>query len=107
MTDTEAVPGVAVWRCAACSSEFFPTRLRCAVCGSASGEEVRATSGVLTEQTVVRRAIGGELPEPVRIGTVEVDGGAVLIARVEGELADGTRVTLVDRAGAPVASAVE
>lgn len=96
-------PGVAVWRCRTCGRQAFPLRLRCPSCGSADGETVRAERGRLAEQTVVRRAVGGELEEPVRIGTVELDGGAVIVARIDGELADGEWVALFSAGEAPVA----
>lgn len=96
---------VLVWRCLACGWQAFPLRLGCASCGSSRGEAVPVTRGVLAEQTVVRRAIGGPLPEPVRIGTVHADGGAILIARLEGTLAQGDPVTLRSERGAPVARA--
>jgi uncharacterized OB-fold protein len=96
--------GVAVWRCLDCGTEAFPLRLRCAACGSPRGEEAKVTGGTLADQTVVRRAVGGELPEPVRIGTIAADGGAVLVARLGAALEDGERVRLANDAGAPVAS---
>ena len=105
MTQDGPQEGVVVWRCLECATEAFPLRLRCAACGSPRGERITVTHGTLADQTVVRRAVGGELPEPARIGTVAADGGAVLVARIDGEVADGERVRLADDGGAPVASA--
>jgi hypothetical protein len=41
----------------------------------------------------------------VRVATVRIEGGGALIARLEGDLAEGTLVELIDDDGATVARA--
>ena len=95
--------GVLVSRCLDCGHEAFPQRLWCPVCHGYELVPVSVTGGILAETTVVRRAVGGALDHPVVVGTVHATGGAVLVARVEGELTSGAQIVLSDDQGAPVA----
>lgn len=95
--------GLTVWECAGCGLVVFPRRLLCHGCGSAEWRRRSAHSGVVEETTVVRRAPGG-LPEPARLGTVRLDGGPPVVARLAAAASAGMRVRLGEDDGVPVAS---
>jgi uncharacterized OB-fold protein len=59
--------------------------------------------GVVEELTVLRRAPGGPLPAPVTIGTVWLEDGVRIVARVEAGVDPGAAVRLQYRDGVPVA----
>ena len=61
----------------------------------------RVLDGVLEELTTARRA--GAPAAPIRVGSVRIEGGGRLIARVEAELVEGAHVALDDDGGAAVA----
>ena len=65
--------------------------------------EVTARRGRLLETTTLTRAPGG-LSTPVRIGSVRLDRGGVLIVRVDGDVDEGRTVHLSSQGGAVVAS---
>jgi uncharacterized OB-fold protein len=95
--------GIVASRCSDCGHESFPQRLWCPVCHSYELVPVSVTEGTLQETTVVRRAVGGTLEHTVTIGTVHATGGAVLVARIDGDLTEGDPIELRDDHGAPVA----
>jgi 16S rRNA C1402 (ribose-2'-O) methylase RsmI len=76
------------------------------MCQSSSVTPTLAHQGVVAEETTVRRTIGAQLDHPVRVGSVHAVGGAVLIARLEGEVRPGDDVALWSDRGAPVARRV-
>jgi uncharacterized OB-fold protein len=94
--------GVEVSRCDRCGWTGFPARLWCPSC---LGDEIGATTvegGVVEDATTVYRATGRRLDAHVRLGTVGLDGGGTLVARLEGADVGGP-VRLSTDAGAPVA----
>jgi uncharacterized OB-fold protein len=95
--------GVPVWRCSACGHAVFPARLLCPRCGAADWESREVDEGVVDGATVVRRAPGGPLPVPVPLGTVSLEGGVLVVARLEPGLEEGHSVRLEYRDGVPVA----
>ena len=76
--------------------------LWCDVCGSYRIDEVASPSGLVTEVTTVRH-MPGRFLSPQRLGTVRLDGGAVVVARLEAAVGEGRRVDVVVDDGAPVA----
>ena len=94
--------GITATRCRECGRQF-PPRVWCSGCGSSSLDDVTVRDGEVTEATVLRRMVGGELDEPVRIGSVRLEGGGMAIARLEQGSGTGDRVVLSDDDGAPVA----
>ena len=64
---------------------------------------VTARRGKLLDTTTLERAPGG-LGAPVRIGSVQLQRGGVLIVRVEGDVDEGRSVRLSTDGGAVVAS---
>ena len=57
----------------------------------------------MEETTRLERAPGGPLPESVPLGTVRLDGGVVVVARLEATMRPGDSVRLEYRDGVPVA----
>ena len=90
--------------CSACGHSVFPTRLLCPRCGSSEWEGREVEEGVVEDVAVVRRVPGGELGAAVPLGTVRVEGGALVLARLEGGVEEGASVRLEYRDGIPIAS---
>lgn len=84
--------------CDACGHAVFPRRVLCPRCGTREWHEAPAGPGTV-EQVTTHRAGG-------HIASVALVAGPVVVARAGDDLAAGTRVTLVDDGGAPVASAM-
>jgi hypothetical protein len=64
--------------------------------------EVSESSGTVAETTAVRHAPGRRL-SGIRIGTVRLAGGGVVIARLDPAVSEGDHVRLDVERGAPVA----
>jgi hypothetical protein len=60
-------------------------------------------AGVVAEATHVERAPGGPLAAPVALGSIRLEGGVVVVARLESALGPGDSVRLEYRDGVPVA----
>jgi uncharacterized OB-fold protein len=60
-------------------------------------------AGVVEEATLVERAPGGPLATPVALGSIRLEGGLVVVARLEAGLERGDSVRLEYRDGVPVA----
>jgi len=97
------VRGVPVAVCSACGRAAFPARLLCPRCGANDWRTEEAHEGVVEETTFLRRAPGGPLPEPVPLGTVRLDGGVLVVARLGPAMRPGESVRLEYRDGVPVA----
>jgi uncharacterized OB-fold protein len=98
------VSGLPLAICSACGRGVFPARLLCPRCGSSEWESREVEEGIVEDATVVRRAPGGELAVAVPLGTVRVEGGALVLARLEGGVEAGASVWLEYRDGIPIAS---
>jgi uncharacterized OB-fold protein len=98
--------GVVVSSCLACGWQGLPERLWCPSCQSDRVATVAVSRGTLEERTSAHR-VANVHDGPVRIGSVRIEGGATLIARIEGGAAPGTLVELSDDHGAAVARASE
>ena len=85
--------GVAVSACPACGWRGFPPRFWCPSCGSDGLEVAVVVGGVVEEVTRVHRAAGRARGAPRRLGTIRLDGGGRVIARL-GAVGEGTRVQL-------------
>jgi uncharacterized OB-fold protein len=94
--------GITVSACASCEWKGLPERLWCPRCGAEGVATFQAREGTLEEITTARRASSAG---PVRVASVRIEGGGAVIARLEGELAEGTLVELSDDHGAAVARA--
>jgi uncharacterized OB-fold protein len=99
--------GVPVRRCSACGHAVFPARVLCPRCGSDEWERREVDAGVVDGATLVRRAPGGSLPVPVPVGTVRLEGGVLVMARLEPGVEEGDSVRLDYRDGVPVARTTE
>jgi uncharacterized OB-fold protein len=78
-----------IQRCERCETSMFPDRLWCPRCGAAELRHVEAGPGRVEEETTLRRSA-----EAVRLGTVRLDSGPLIIARLAARTGDGTRVRL-------------
>jgi uncharacterized OB-fold protein len=99
------VSGVPVTLCNACGWRGFPARLWCPACGSDDLRTALVHGGRVEDATILRRAAGRVVAAPVRLGTVRVAGGGLVIARLDGA-GPGDRVRLSLDDGAPVAAPI-
>jgi uncharacterized protein len=101
------VSGVPVAVCSACGQAVFPARLLCPRCGAGDWRSEDVGLGVVEETTLLRRAPGGPLPEPVPLGTVRLQGDVLVVARLQPTMRQGDSVRLEYRDGVPVAKPEE
>jgi uncharacterized protein len=87
------VSGVIVSACPACGWRGFPRRLWCPSCGGDGLHDVVVEGGVVEEVTRVHRAAGRLRGAPARLGTVRLDGGGRVVARLD-SIGEGSRVRL-------------
>ena len=78
-----------IQRCERCGTNAFPDRLWCPGCGADALQHVPAGPGRVEEETALRRAA-----EPTRLGTVRLDSGPLVIARLDTGAETGTQVRL-------------
>jgi uncharacterized OB-fold protein len=78
-----------IQRCARCGTSAFPDRLWCPACGAGEFRHAAAGPGRVEEETALRRSA-----EPVRIGTVRLEAGPLIIARLASDTGAGTHVWL-------------
>jgi uncharacterized OB-fold protein len=89
-----------IQRCDRCGIALFPDRLRCPRCGASGFTRVAAGSGVVEEQTTLPSAGAGDERE-VRLGSVRLLAGPVVVARLDERDTTGAVVHLmVDSGGA-------
>jgi len=62
--------------CERCGTSLFPDRLWCPGCGAAELRHQPAGPGRVEEETTLRRSA-----EPVRLGTVRLESGPLIIVR--------------------------
>jgi uncharacterized OB-fold protein len=80
-----------IQRCEACGTNAFPDRLWCPGCGGGTLQHVSAGPGRVEEETTLRRP---PTAEPVVLGTVRLEAGPLVIARLATEAKPGTQVRL-------------
>jgi uncharacterized OB-fold protein len=78
-----------IQRCEQCGTSAFPDRLWCPGCGARALQHVPAGPGRVEEETTLRRSA-----EPVQLGTVRLDSGPLVIARLATHTSAGTEVRL-------------
>lgn len=93
-----------VGECRSCGARRFPQPLWCDACGSDVIDEVAVSSGTVCEATTVHHVAGHRVAS-VRLGTVKLTRGAVVIARLAPSVEEGSRVDLAVEEDAPVAYA--
>ncbi len=96
-------PGLPLGRCLGCGATYFPFRLICRVCGGAAWGDDHVEGGTVEQVTTVRHAAGRDNWKPKLIACVRTDKGQVINAGLEEELAPGSRVSLFDNDGSPIA----
>jgi uncharacterized protein len=95
--------GVPVSICSACRHAVFPARLLCPRCGASQWQTTHVDEGVVEEATVVRRMPGSALRVPVPVGSVRLQGGVAVVARLEPGIETGSSVRLDYLDGVPMA----
>jgi uncharacterized OB-fold protein len=95
--------GLPISVCSACGHAVFPARLLCPRCGADEWRSKDVGAGVVEEATLVERAAGGPLAAPVALGSIRLESGVVVVARLESALRPGDSVRLEYRDGVPVA----
>ena len=80
-----------IQRCESCGTNAFPDRLWCPGCGAGKFQHAPAGSGHVEEETTLRRP---PTVEPVVLGTVRLEAGPLVIARLATGAQAGTRVRL-------------
>ncbi|HEY2052320.1 MAG TPA: zinc ribbon domain-containing protein [Solirubrobacterales bacterium] len=90
--------------CTACGHAAFPPHLACSRCGSREWRGDGNTAGTVEQTTFVRRRVGvpADAP-PIPLASVRSDLGPVVIARAEGGVGPGDRVTMAFDGAAVVA----
>jgi uncharacterized protein len=95
--------GLPISVCSACGHAVFPARLLCPRCGGDEWRSEDVGAGLVEEATVVERAPGGPLATPVALGSIRLESGVVVVARLESGLGRGDSARLEYRDGVPVA----
>lgn len=78
-----------IQRCERCGTSVFPDRLWCPGCGVAELRHVASGPGRVEQETELRRTA-----DPIRLGTVRLDAGPMVIARLSRHARAGTEVYL-------------
>lgn len=93
--------GLAV--CLGCGRAVFPPAAWCFACGGDRWREEELGAGTVEETTFVRRAPGRSFDHAVRLASVRLDVGPVVVARLLPGASAGGRVWLELEGGAPLA----
>jgi uncharacterized OB-fold protein len=89
-----------IQRCETCGVALFPDRLRCPRCRGRALTRVPAGPGLVEQETALRRQRSAD-DCAIRLGSVRLDVGPVIIARLESDANAGANVRLtVEQTGA-------
>ena len=84
-----------IQRCERCGTNTFPDRLWCPGCGAADLSHRTAGPGRVEEETTLRRPPAtAAQDESVRLGTVRLHAGPLVIARLAADIRSGANVRL-------------
>ena len=84
-----------IQRCERCGTSAFPDRLWCPRCGAGELRHLPAGPGNVEQETILRRPPApAPDADPVRLGTVRLEAGPMVIARLAVGAGPGTRVRL-------------
>ena len=97
--------GATASRCRNCGWTGMPPRDWCPVCASDCVEDARVLFGRVEQTTIVRKGVGPP-GTTVRLGSVRLEGGGVVLARLDPDLNEGQRARLADDDGVIVARTV-
>jgi uncharacterized OB-fold protein len=94
--------------CRECRRPAFPPPRACPNCGATDWEERPAGAGAVEQLTTLRRVAGAAIDPPLRLVSVRLEAGPVLIARAGESVEVGSTVAIVTLAdGALEARATE
>jgi len=97
--------GATASRCRNCGWTGMPPRDWCPVCARDCVEDARVPFGQVEQVTTVRKGIWPP-GTTVRLGSVRLEGGGVVLARLDPDVHEGQRARLVDDDGVVVARTV-
>lgn len=97
--------GATVSRCRHCGWTGMPPRDWCPVCARDCVGETRVLFGWVEQMTIVRKRVGPP-GTTVRLGSIRLEGGGVVLARLDPDVDKGQRARLADDDGVVVARAV-
>lgn len=80
-----------IQRCERCGTSAFPDRLWCPACGAGEFRHVAAGPGRVEEETTLRRP---PTSDQITLGTVRLEAGPLVIARLAAGAGTGTQVRL-------------
>ena len=80
-----------IQHCERCGTDVFPDRLWCPGCGAGELSHRPAGPGRIEQETTLRRA---PTADPVTLGTVGLEAGPLVIARLATGTGAGTQVRL-------------
>jgi hypothetical protein len=83
----------------------MPPRDWCPVCARDCVGDARVPFGLVEQATTVRRGVGAS-GSTIRLGSIRLDGGGVVLARLDPGVTEGHRVRLADDDEAIVARPV-
>lgn len=95
--------GLTAWQCQDCGAVYFPERYLCPACGGHRMDTITVEEGVVEDMTTVRHVIGQPDWQPRPIATINIDGGARVLAGLLDDAEVNDRVTLSQEDGAPYA----
>jgi uncharacterized OB-fold protein len=95
--------GIPLARCTRCGAGFFPARLICPRCGNAGWRADEVHEGTIEQATIVHHAAGRAEWQPRHIASIRTADGQLIVAGLEEQLPEATRVKLFDNDGAPIA----
>ena len=97
--------GATVSHCRNCDWTGMPPRDWCPVCARDCVEDARVLFGRVEQATIVRKGVGPPATT-VRLGSVRLEGGGVVLARLDPDVNEGQRARLADDDGVVVARTV-
>ena len=97
--------GATVSHCRNCDWTGMPPRDWCPVCARDCVEDARVLFGRVEQATIVRKGVGPP-GTTVRLGSVRLEGGGVVLARLDPDVNEGQRARLADDDGVVVARPV-
>lgn len=97
--------GAIVSQCRNCGWTGMPPRDWCPVCAKDCVEETRVLFGRIEQATIVRKGVGPP-GTTARLGSVRLESGGVVLARLDPDVDEGQRVRLADDDGVVVARTV-
>lgn len=101
------LPELEIARCLVCGHHVFPAPVACSQCGSPSLVAEPAGPGTVENAVDILRSPSGGESGAVHILLVHLDKGPRVLARCDGSIRVGDRVSAVEEFGAAIARAAD